>query len=210
MVGTLLNIELITDELCTQGYCLIDQFLPPEEFASLRTIAQELHEHGQFRSAKIGLQIEAQQNNAIRTDKICWLDESSSNKAIQAYLSKVNQLASLLNQSLFLSLREFETHFAAFQPGAFYKKHIDQFSTAKTRKISCVYYLNDYWHESFGGILRMYKPNDDVLKDIIPQGNRFICFNSELPHEVTLTHQPRFSLTGWLKTSVVSSSALTI
>ena len=142
----------------------------------------------------------SQQNNTIRTDKISWLDEQENNPAIQAFLTQIKQVANILNQSLFLGLNEFETHFAAYQPGTYYRKHIDQFATQKTRKISCVYYLNKDWLDAYGGELMLYSKNEELIQRVLPQENRFICFNSELPHEVCITYQPRYSITGWMKT----------
>lgn len=196
----MLDPELITQDICTQGFCIIDQFLEMNHYQSLATMAREMHQEGLFKSARIGLKIQAQQNNTIRADEICWIDEYSQEPSIQAYLKEANSLANMFNQTLYLGLTEFETHFAAYQPGAFYKKHIDQFATTKTRKISCVYYLNQNWHEAFGGELKLYNKENQLIQKVTPFGNRFICFNSELPHEVCQTHQSRYSITGWMKT----------
>lgn len=190
--------------LCTNGFHIIDNYLDDADYQSLRTIAQDMQQDGVFRSAKIGLNIRAQENNAIRSDQICWIDEDNPHPSIRAYLSKSLELAKYLNQHLFLGLAEFETHFASYQPGAFYKKHIDQFATTKTRKISCVYYLNDNWQESCGGSLKLYNKDDELIQEVHPIGNRFIYFNSELPHEVCQTNKARYSITGWMKTRPLS------
>ena len=71
--------------------------------------------NGQFKNAKIGRSITAQQNNTIRTDEIFWIDEGSDDQALNAYLKQTEYLAKILNQSLFLGLVEFETHFAAYR-----------------------------------------------------------------------------------------------
>lgn len=200
----MLDPELISHHLCSQGYHIIDGFMDTEHYQSLISCAQIMHQEGLFRSAKIGMKVQAHLNNAIRTDEICWIEEESTDVSILAFLKQTNDLANILNQTLFLGLSEFETHFAVYQPGAFYKKHIDQFASQKTRKISCVYYLNENWQEEFGGELNLYTIEDQPLQKIYPKGNRFICFNSELPHEVCLTHQTRYSITGWMKTTANS------
>lgn len=196
----MLDSELISHNVCTQGFHIIDNFLELAHYQSLRRLAQKLHQEGSFRQAKIGLTLEAQHNKAIRADEICWLEEESDEPSVQAYLNQAFVLANILNQTLFLGLAEFETHFAAYQPGAYYKKHVDQFAAKKTRKISCVYYLNEHWNHEFGGELKLYDTQDNLIQHVVPQGNRFICFNSELPHEVCLTNQPRYSIAGWMKT----------
>ncbi|TAL61652.1 MAG: 2OG-Fe(II) oxygenase [Legionella sp.] len=195
----MIQAQLLTDQLCTQGYHIIEDFLAPKDYQALRTHIQELAQQGQLRSAKIGQKLAAHRNDAIRTDSISWLDENSPNSTIQLYLKKITELAKTLNQSLFLNLSEFETHFAAYQPGSYYKKHVDQFANNKDRKISFVYYLNSDWQEDFGGQLKLYDADDQLLTQVLPQPNRFICFKSELPHEVCLTQQSRYSIAGWLK-----------
>lgn len=200
----MIDPELITYNLCTHGFHIIDDFLASVHYQSLRKKAEKMHQKGLFKSAKIGLKVTAQQNNTIRTDEICWIDEESDDPAVQAYLIQTNNVANIFNESLFLGLIEFETHFAAYQAGSFYKKHIDQFATTKTRKISCVYYLNNDWQEAFGGELKLYNKEEQLIKNVFPEGNRFICFNSELLHEVCLTHQPRYSITGWMKTRPIT------
>ncbi|WP_298623744.1 2OG-Fe(II) oxygenase [uncultured Legionella sp.] len=202
----MLDPELISHHLCTQGFHIIDGFLDVEHYQALIARSQLMHEEGLFRSAKIGMKVQAHQNNAIRTDEICWIEEETTDASIHAFLKQTNALANILNRNLFLGLAEFETHFAVYKPGAYYKKHIDQFASKKTRKISCVYYLNEHWQEEFGGALNLYTTEDQLLQKVYPKSNRFICFNSELPHEVCLTHQTRYSITGWMKTAPPSGS----
>lgn len=195
----MLNSELMLENLCAQGYHLIENFLDTTSFQQLQLLAQDKCQQGLFKAAKIGINNQLQRNETIRGDAICWIDEEEVQPALQTYLTKIKQLAQCFNQSLFLGLNELETHFAIYQPGSFYKKHIDQFATAKDRKISYVYYLNNDWSEAFGGQLKLYNQEDELINSITPKGNRFICFNSELPHEVALTHQTRYSITGWMK-----------
>ena len=196
----MINNQLMTDLLCTQGFYITDDFLEPHYFQSLFRLADELYQKNLFSQAKIGIKIQEQQNNSIRMDEIFWLDEAESDSAIQAYLKQTHQIAEMLNQSLYLGLHEFETHFAVYQKGAFYKKHCDQFATNKTRKISCVYYLNEHWKDHYGGELKLYNREGNLIQSVFPRGNRFICFNSDMLHEVCITHQPRFSIAGWMKT----------
>lgn len=164
-----------------------------------------MHEQGLFKNAKIGLKNHAELNANIRTDAILWLEEQSADPAIEAYLQATQNLAQALNQSLFLGLFTFETHFAVYEPGSYYKKHVDQFAATKDRKISCVYYLNNEWHDSFGGELILYNKEQQIINKVKPQGNRFVCFNSELPHEVCQTQERRYSITGWMKSRALSN-----
>ena len=190
----------IEDAIYSDGFHIIDNFLEPAYYQALQILAEQMFNAGQFRSAKIGHQFNAAHAPTIRNDKICWLDDDSSHESIQIYLAKIRTLAETLNQTLFLGLVDFETHFSIYQSGSFYKKHIDQFATMQERRISCVYYLNNDWHESFGGQLTLYDKKNQRLAQVLPQGNRLICFSSDLPHEVCETKQTRYSLAGWMKT----------
>lgn len=194
----------LENEIYINGFHIIDNFLDHHDYQTLRETAELMHRNGNFRSAKIGHQFDAVHNSTIRNDKICWLDEDSTNTSINAYFAKIRALANMLNQALFLGLVDFETHFAIYQPGSFYKKHVDQFTTTQERRISCVYYLNDVWQESFAGQLKLYDCKDQLIISVLPQGNRFLCFNSNLPHEVCETKQTRYSIVGWMKTRAMS------
>ncbi|HAT1868256.1 2OG-Fe(II) oxygenase [Legionella pneumophila] len=198
------NPDLIAHNIGTQRFHIIDEFLEEEHYHSLRNMANELKQQNLFRNAKIGQHLQAQQNDKIRSDQIFWIDADSPSPSIQAYLKKLVCLGNILNQTMYLGLVEFETHFAIYLPGTFYRKHVDQFESTKTRKISFVYYLNETWQTEFGGELLLYNIEDKLIQNISPVGNRLVCFDSELPHEVHPTHQTRFSITGWMKTRSTS------
>lgn len=192
--------KAIEEEICDKGFCIVDNFLCQDDYLRLVSTAKGLYCKGQFRSAKIGQLFDAGHHSTIRNDQICWLEEECSDQAMKRYFSKIHALTKLLNQSLFLSLTSFETHFAIYQPGSFYRKHIDQFAKNKERQISCVYYLNESWQDDYAGQLKLYDHHDQLLANVLPQGNRFICFKSDLPHEVCETKEIRYSIAGWLKT----------
>lgn len=63
-----------------------------------------------------------------------------------------------------------------------------------------IMYLNEDWIPSDGGELCVYHQNDTQI--ITPINGKCIFFKSnELEHEVLLSHKPRMSITGWLKTN---------
>ncbi len=192
-------LKQIDDALCDQGFHIIDDFLDEHHYQNLRAVILSMHNQAQFKSAKIGHARDAINETRIRNDQIYWLDEQTDDPSINAYFNAINKTAKILNRSLFLGLVDFEAHFSAYKPGSFYKKHIDQFSTTKERRISCVYYLNDEWQPNFGGELTLYNKQGIPLPGLLPHGNRFICFNSDIPHEVQITHRMRYSIAGWFK-----------
>lgn len=189
----------VEEHIYQQGFHIIDNFLEESDYLELHSLIQNLDDEGCFKPAKIGHQHDKTQNISIRNDKILWLDEQSEHPAVHTYLRELEKLSARLNQSLFLGLVDYEAHFAIYQPNNFYKKHIDQFSTARERRISCVYYLNHEWQNEFGGELKLYDQADRHLTTITPQGNRFVCFNSDLPHEVCTAYKTRYSIAAWLK-----------
>jgi SM-20-related protein len=118
-----------------------------------------------------------------------------------------------LNHHLYLGLFGLESHLALYQIGACYGKHLDRFqrtninsSDQVIRQMSCVLYLNQDWHESDGGHLRLYlnppeETTDAPHLDIAPLGGRLILFLSDtFYHEVLPANKARMSLTGWFLT----------
>ncbi|MGQ3889759.1 2OG-Fe(II) oxygenase [Legionella sp. CNM-1927-20] len=194
----MIDLNLLVNQLYEQGFYIGDQFLEEESAQLLRCRALELMKRNEFRAAKIGSLTNTTYNESIRTDKIYWLESNSPNT--QHFWQIITQIKTRLNKTLYLGLNEFEVHFAFYQAGTFYRKHIDQFKDKKNRKISFVYYLNADWQDSFGGQLLIYDEQNKLITSISPTWNRFICFLSHLPHEVNKTTMDRLSITGWLKT----------
>lgn len=190
----------IAEFIYHQGYCIVDNYLDISCLRSLQTHVHALYSNGALSQSKIGRQQTTALNPKIRNDEIFWLDENSTHESISSYFRAINDLKMHLNQTLFLGLMRYEAHFAAYQPGSFYKKHVDQFKSNQDRKISCVYYLNSEWKPEFGGELVLYDQEDAVVERIIPTANRFVCFKSDMPHEVlTVNYQIRHSIAGWFK-----------
>lgn len=200
----------ITDNLLHHGFHLIDDFLPSDHYQALQAAIQLVQHQGGFKPAKIGSSLDKIRNTAIRNDAIYWLDKTSGNAAIISYLTILEDLCNQLNESLYLGLIDYEAHFAIYGPNHFYKKHVDQFATKQDRRISCVYYLNEDWMDDWGGELILYhehkknivthcSPLDNTVISIKPYGNRFICFSSDIPHEVLTTQKTRLSIASWLK-----------
>lgn len=196
-----MNIE---DAIYNQGYHIIDDFLEEHYHKRLQNIIKTFDEEGLLKQAKIGHLKGHMQNLMIRRDKIHWIDEWHEDEAIQVYIHRLNGLSKLLNESLFLGLHDFEAHFAIYKAGDFYKKHVDQLHNTSERRISCVYYLNDQWNDLYGGELKLYHTNGHALATIMPESNRFVCFKSELPHEVAVTSHPRYSIAAWLKSRKIA------
>ncbi|HEK0779309.1 TPA: 2OG-Fe(II) oxygenase, partial [Proteus mirabilis] len=102
-------------------------------------------------------------------------------------------------------------HFACYEKGAFYKKHLDAFKENVTRRLTTVLYLNDEWAPQDGGELVIYDLDDNQLATVAPQGGRLVVFLSEqFPHEVLPTHKERISIAGWFRVNGVRDNFLDI
>ncbi|MDX1914634.1 MAG: 2OG-Fe(II) oxygenase [Methylophilus sp.] len=191
------------DAIVLNGYAILDDFLTPTEIASLATFAQKKWHNGDMVEAKTGKSTRT--NQSIRGDYISWLDEHDQEPAINAYFNKMQTLKQMLNAQLFMNLHELETHIARYPVGSIYQKHLDQFSHGnhselQHRQLSAVLYLNQDWHETFGGELRLYLNENEHL-DILPNAGRMVLFlSARFWHEVRPAQRERLSVTGWFRT----------
>lgn len=189
--------ESIADGLAEHGYAVVDQFLSQREVDDILALPDFKHAQEQFKKAGIGKNNSLHINEAVRGDYIQWLDKTSSPAATQVYLDKLSELVQFLNQSLFLSLKDFEVHMTVYPVGSYYKRHLDQFKHDDHRKLSVICYLNNDWREEHGGQLKMYLP--EQAESILPVAGRLVCFRSDvIEHEVLPATRERLSLTGWI------------
>lgn len=186
------------NEIAHRGWTVISDFLPPDIVVSLRGEAEQLWQKSDFRKAGTGRLGGYAVRPEIRSDHIRWLDEQQPTEAQSLYRAAIEELRQDLNRELFVSLATYEAHFAVYPAGAFYQKHLDRFSNADERTLSCSFYLNENWLEEYGGQMRLYLPNSYV--DVLPTAGTCVLFRSDtFFHEVLPATQTRFSLTGWFR-----------
>ncbi|MES2674750.1 MAG: 2OG-Fe(II) oxygenase [Pseudomonadota bacterium] len=202
------KLDNIADALVECGYLVIDDFLPVDLLQGLMTHFLKL-DTDVFKSAGIGRQANFHVQGQIRSDKIHWLE--SNTKITTEFLRYMEVLSTGLNRRLFLGLSHYESHFAHYPVGAFYKKHMDAFrdnrelkslpSLASNRLLSTVLYLNENWLAQSGGELVIYDESDDqILEKILPEFGRLVIFLSEkFPHEVLPATRERNSIAGWFR-----------
>lgn len=191
------KLSQVADGIAETGYAVINDFLSPEQVNSILQLDEFKTGLLQFKKAGIGQKQEKQINKAIRGDYIEWIDRTSAPQPLQTYLTKLNELISFVNQTLFLSLKDYEVHMTIYPAGAYYKKHLDQFKKDDHRKLSVICYLNMNWKEEEGGQLRIYRQKESL--DVLPVAGRLVCFRSDLlEHEVLPSTRNRLSLTGWI------------
>ncbi len=189
---------LIADDLEKQGYSIRPGALP-EHIASALHAYQQYLESGKYVDAGIGRGDNYLKTEFIRTDEICWITgESEAGKMWNDWAS---QLQSFLNRRLFLGLFSFESHFAHYPPGAYYKRHYDAFRGDVNRVLSVVSYLNPAWGNEDGGELVLYKNEQDRegLKVVPLYGTVVVFLSEEFPHEVLPARRDRYSVAGWYR-----------
>lgn len=187
----------LVDELAEHGWTRQQDVLPQALTLELARECRARASTGALAPAAVGRGAGQEIREGVRGDRIQWLEPGQS-AACDAYLAYMDALRGALNQSLYLGLADFESHFAAYPPGAFYERHLDRFRDDDRRTVSAVYYLNDDWHAEDGGALRLYL--DDATLDVSPEAGCLVLFLSDrLPHEVLPTRRERLSLTGWFR-----------
>lgn len=191
------TIENIVNTVYEQRFCITDNFISKEEISLLKNKITSLNESNSFKKAGIGKDKEHITNSEIRSDYIFWLekDDEHLNKI---FFSFIEELMTGINRRFFLGLKDYEFHYAYYPSGTFYKKHRDSFKSDDARKITVLLYLNDNWKKGDGGELLLYTDTNDILK-IEPLGGRLLVFESDMEHEVLMSHADRYSITGWIK-----------
>lgn len=190
-------VDEIAAALVDRGYIVLEQPLPVAITQGL--LAHLAMEETQLKRAGIGRKHDYQLDDNIRSDKIQWLE--STTPAVSDFLAWMDALRIGLNQHLFLGLFDYESHYAVYEPGAFYSKHVDAFRGKPGRKLSTVLYLNENWDKYNGGELVLYDgASDQQLERIAPLCGRLVIFLSEdFPHEVLPATAKRRSIAGWFR-----------
>ncbi|EXF91968.1 2OG-Fe(II) oxygenase [Pseudomonas fluorescens HK44] len=188
----------IVDDLATHGWSQQNIFLPQALTRELAAECRKRAAEGELAPAAVGRGPFSEIREGIRGDHIQWL-EPGQDEACDSYLGLMDSLREAMNRGLFLGLEDFESHFALYPSGAFYRKHVDRFRDDDRRMVSAVIYLNDGWLPEHGGQLRMYL-EEGREHDVVPTGGCLVVFLSgEVPHEVLPATRERLSLTGWFR-----------
>jgi SM-20-related protein len=188
--------------LADQNWVSFDGFFHEEELSQLLQAAEKKWDQGDFRSAQIGRSGLQKINQEIRSDSTCWVDEKTLK--VDFFWRKMSLIQRTLNQHFFLGIQNFEAHFARYESGQRYDRHIDQ-SPLKSalhgeRLITFIVYLNKNWRASDAGELCIYQDSQEAL--IAPTWGKVILFKSDaISHSVQASHGLRWSLTGWFRRS---------
>ncbi len=191
-------LSALAQHVAQQGYGLSATFFPPELALALSREAAAFFAHEALRPAQIGKGPTQKQREDIRGDRIAWLDGRQLSGPLLSYWQHIDTLRAYFAQYFRLAVPWVETHLAAYPPGSFYRRHLDQFRATTNRAFTFLLYLNEGWQPAHGGSLRLYLPEGP--QDVAPRLGQFVCFRSDLiEHEVLPTQVPRLSLSGWLR-----------
>lgn len=160
----------------------------------------QLFEDNRLKLAGVGNDTKFQNDKSVRNDIIYWLDRKHENIHENAFLDVIDEFVKYLNRTCYSGITGYEFHYAMYEKGSFYKRHLDQFKDNGHRAFSMIIYLNPEWLDNDGGELCIY--HSDHSQIVNPTNGKCVFFkSSELEHEVLLNNKNRMSITGWLKTN---------
>jgi SM-20-related protein len=190
--------EQLARDIESQGYSIRHGSLPIGMLGDL-ALHQQNMASDKFKKAGIGRGEEYRANKFIRTDEICWITGNSD--AGRQWLEWASALRVFLNRRLYLGLFSFESHFAHYSPGDYYRRHYDAFRGESSRVLSIATYFNSSCTPDDGGELVIYM--DDADKQgikVTPLLGTIVAFLSEeFPHEVLPSNRDRHSIAGWFR-----------
>ena len=177
---------------------IANDFLSTTLSGHLKANLIKLYSDQQLLLAGTGNNALLQHDKLLRSDKIYWLDRAHNDRHENSFFDLMDSFVLFLNSTCYTGITGYEFHYALYEKGSFYKKHLDQFKSNKSRAFSMIMYLNGNWQQEDGGELCIYHADHQQI--ISPQNGKCVFFkSSELEHEVLITQQPRLSITGWLK-----------
>jgi SM-20-related protein len=199
------KLEVIVHALENEGWCVVADFLQAALWRRMAAEAREMYADGDFRQAGVGRNQDFMIRPEIRNDRVRWLDPAAPTPLQSQYLARMERLRQRINCELQLGLFGFESHYAIYPAGSFYRRHLDQFRGAGHRTVSCILYLNDDWRPEEGGALRIYLPLSgqaaaplETHFDLLPEGGSLVVFlSSGFEHEVLPATRERLSISGW-------------
>ena len=192
------------DAFADRGWMCIDNFLDKKTCSNLLESFQEDLEKNRFSVAMVGKDLDQKVLESVRDSEIAWIEDWNRSADLVNLKLTFDQYIKFFNENFFLSLKRFESQFAIYQPGGFYKKHLDQLRGGNHRQITLIIYLNDCLD---GGELVIYnKANKNKVDQVIsPEcGKMVIFFSSQIYHEVRPTQQLRLSLTSWFRDDLMA------
>ncbi|MFQ3231247.1 MAG: SM-20-related protein [Reinekea sp.] len=199
--------ERIAIDLLRDGYSILPNAFPEPLSKALSAHSQRVDTDA-FKDAGIGRSTEHMILETVRKDAISWITADTPVGSL--WLAWAASLQLYLNRRLFLGLFSFESHFAHYAPGAFYKRHFDAFKGDTNRIVSLVAYLNHNWQPTDGGEIVIFKNDADVAGLKVPPrfGTLAVFLSEDFAHEVLPTTVDRHSIAGWFRVNTSTTKAV--
>lgn len=190
--------DTLIDSFIRDKIGIAEHFLSEDLALQLKNNLRKLYLQQQMQHAGTGNSEYVTHDKLYRSDQIYWLDRSHNDPGENIFFQLMDKFVSYLNATCYTGIKGYEFHYALYDTGSFYKKHLDQFQNNESRQYSMIMYLNSDWQAPDGGELCIYQ--NGISQHISPNQGKSVFFkSSELEHEVLLTNKPRMSITGWLK-----------
>jgi SM-20-related protein len=188
----------IAIDIREKGFSINPTALPLALSESLSAHALSM-DGSKFAAAGVGRGDDFIRSDFVRTDEISWITGDS--KAGSDWLKWTKLLQKYLNENLLLGLFSFESQFAHYGVGDYYKRHSDAFKGEANRVLSLVLYLNPRWTMADGGELVIYQNDQDFdgVKVTPLLGTLVVFLSEEFPHEVLSASRDRYSVAGWYR-----------
>lgn len=156
---------------------LAEDFLSESLAGHLKENLVKLYAEKQLQSAGTGNKPRVEHDKLFRSDIIYWLDRKHENVHENSFFDLMDAFVSYLNETCFTGINSYEFHYTLYEPGTFYKKHIDQFRNNDSRQYSMIMYLNDDWKTGDGGELSIH--HQEGVQQILPVNGRSIFFKKD-------------------------------
>ncbi len=198
----------LMDDIRFQGYSIQDNLLSADLVSRLQNEVENL-DSSQMKVAGVGRKQDYLKEQNARRDYICWIEEF--HQAGADFLAAMDMIKQTLNRQLMMGLFDYESHYARYQEGGFYEKHIDAFKGKSNRILSSVLYLNEDWTAKDAGEFVLFDEydNDTELGRFLPVKGRIAFFLSEdFPHQVLAANRQRHSIAGWFRINASQSGAV--
>jgi SM-20-related protein len=198
-----MNVPFDADGIATalvrDGWWVDAAALDPSLCAALLADLHAVDAGAGLTAAGIGRGANYRHDQSIRGDRIGWLTATTLPQ--RTFLDILDSLRHGLNRSLFLGLAESEAHFAQYETGTRYQRHVDTFIGTTSRVISLIAYLNADWDAADGGELVLYTAHATAeLARVVPRAGTIVAFMSDtITHEVLPARRSRASIAAWLR-----------
>ena len=187
--------------LAADGWCVLQGLLSAAQTLALANECVAMHDAQQLTPARVGAD---RDRSLLRGDSTHWFESEALSAPQQAFADRIDVLRIELSRSLMLGLVDSESHYAVYQPGTGYARHLDRLRDNDGRVVSAVFYLNDAWQESEGGALRRHMA-DHSHRDIYPHTGTLLLFlSAQFEHEVLPATRDRMSIACWMRQRAVT------